>query len=436
MSSAQQSATLARDIEAICGSGNVRVDETSLRGRTIGGVTPQVIAAPANATETAGVLKCAAERDLVVVPAGSCSRQHIGRIPARVDIVIETARMNAIQYFEPGDLTIGIQAGAKLGDVVTRIEAHGQTLPIDPPSVSRTTIGSIVATCASGPLRHGYGSVRDFCLGVEFATAEGKVAKAGGRVVKNVAGYDVTKLLVGSYGTLAIITSANFRVFPSQRQTRTFIAQFKNLDDAIDARDYIVLRSPLTPLALELVSPGCLPQGTNDAWALILRAGGSDAVLGRYRQELGTMVSVEVEGERQGQLWKEIADFPDTLFAHSLQAIVLRVSAPQQRLGVIIAGAQQAAQPNGFTLTVAGRAVSPIYLAFVPGVERANYAAALNGVRATVGRDGVVTVTHCPTDVKRSVDVWGTSATDFEAIRSVKRTFDAGDILNRGRFLL
>lgn len=436
MSMAQQSVTLARDMEAICGAGNVRVDESSLSSRTIDGAKPQVIATPANAAETAAILKLAAERQLVAVAAGGFSRQHIGRIPARVDIVVETTRMNAINYFEPGDLTIGIQAGAKLSDVATHIEAHGQTLPIDPPSASRITIGSIVATCASGPLRQGYGSVRDFCLGVEFATVEGKVAKAGGRVVKNVAGYDVTKLLVGSYGTLAIITAANFRVFPSQRQTRTFIAQFKNLDDAIDARDHIVLQSPLTPLALELVSPGCLPQGTNDAWALILRAGGSDAVLARYRHELGTMVSVEAEGERETQLWKEVADFPDTLAAHLPEAMIVRVSAPQQRLGVILSGAQQAAQANGFALTAAGRAVTPMYLAFVAGMERANYAGVVKAVRTTVGPDGVVLVTHCATDVKRIVDVWGTTATDLEAIRSVKRTFDAGDTLNRGRFLL
>jgi FAD/FMN-containing dehydrogenase len=131
-----------------------------------------------------------------------------------------------------------------------------------------------------------------------------------------------------------------------------------------------------------------------------------------------------------------VADFPDTLFAQSPQAMIVRISAPQQRLAVIIAGAQQAAHVNGFTIAAAGRAVSPVHLAFVPGMEQTNYAAALNVVRTAVGRDGVVVVTHCPMDVKRRIDVWGTTATDFEAIQSVKRTFDPGDILNRGRFLL
>ena len=440
MSTAPKAATIGRELEAICGAEYIRLDKATTQARTIDKVTPQAVVWPATAQQVADVLKFAAEHDLVVVPAGNFSRQHTGRVPARIDIVIETTRLNAIQYFEPGDLTIGVQAGAGFSDVLAHVEAKGETLPIDPPSASRATFGSIVATSASGPLRHSYGSVRDFCLGVEFATAAGKVAKAGGRVVKNVAGYDVTKLLVGSYGTLAVITAANFRVFPRQRQTRTFIADFKNFEQALQARDRIVLGSPLTPLALELICPNAnpvvFPQLTQPAWRLVLRAGGSDAVLARYQKELGSMITAQADGQDEARLWTAIADFVDTQFTQAPRTMIARVTLPQERLAGVLAHAREAAEAKGFSCLCAGRAITPIYLCFAPNDRAATYASLLDEVRNAVGPDGVVSVTHCQPEVKRSLDIWGPSSTDIDAMTTVKRTFDPRDILNRGRFLL
>jgi glycolate oxidase FAD binding subunit len=439
MSTAPKLATITKELETICGAEHVRVDEASLRARSIDGVIPQAVVSPGTPEQTAAVLKFAASKDLVVAPAGNHSRQHIGCVPSRVDLVVETTRMNSIQYFEPGDLTIGIEAGANLRDVVAHIEAHGQTLPLDPPSASCATIGGIVATGASGPLRHSYGNVRDFCLGVTFATVDGKVAKAGGRVVKNVAGYDVTKLLVGSYGTLAIVTSANFRVFPRVQQTRTFVAEFRSYDDALHARDQLVLGSPLTPMGLELVCPeasrAVMPHLHNRAWRLLLRAGGSDSVLARYSREVGSLVSLEIDGDAETRLWTAVADFVDGQFARNPNTMTLRIALPQQRLGRVLAAAEQAAQANGFTAACAGRATTPLSLAFIPS-DGGDYAAVLRAVRTAVGNDGAVVVTHCPVQVKRALDVWGTTQTDGEAMKTVKKTFDERNILNRGRFLL
>ena len=440
MSTAPRPATIARELENICGAANVRSDEPSLKARAIDGVVPQGIVAPATPDEVAAVLKFAAARELVVVPVGGFSRQHIGRAPARVDIVVELTRMNAIQYYEPGDLTIGVQAGAKLADVLMHIESHGQMLPLDPASAARTSIGGTVATCASGPLRHGYGTVRDFCLGVQFATAEGKVAKAGGRVVKNVAGYDVTKLMVGSYGTLAVITSANFRVYPRPQQTRTFAGQFDSTEDALRARNAVVLKSALTPLAFDVLSPEAsqllMPQVARHAWTLLLRAGGSDNVLGRYRHDLGTMVTWESEGDAEARLWTTVADFPNSCFERDPNAMVVRVAVPQQELARVVEAAIETADANGFNTVWAGRAITPIHIAFTPTNGGRNYQAVLATLRKAVGNDGSAVVTHCPTDVKRAINVWGATAADLNAMQTVKRTLDPGDILNRGRFLL
>ena len=135
-------------------------------------------------------------------------------------------------------------------------------------------------------------------------TGDGRRAKGGGRVVKNVAGYDLMKLLIGSYGTLAVITSASFKLFPAPRQTRTFLAEFGTPKEALEFRDR-VLRSPLSPMCLEMVSPGARklmrPEMTSDAWVICVRAAGSDAVLARYRKELGSAITRELEGDRRSK---------------------------------------------------------------------------------------------------------------------------------------
>jgi len=439
MNTASKTASVMRDLESICGSDYVVVREPELLARAVDGVVPQVIVQPGTPEQVAAVLKFAAEHDLVVVPTGSFSRQHTGSVPERVDIVLETTRMKSILYYEPGDLTIGVQAGAKLGDVLATVEANGQTIPIDPPSAARATMGGVIATTASGPMRHGYGSVRDFCLGVQFATTAGKVAKAGGRVVKNVAGYDVTKLMAGSYGSLAVITSVNLRVFPKPRQTRTFAAQFNRFEDALQARDRIVLNSPLTPLALEIVSPlasRALMRSAQQAWTLLLQAAGSDRVLARYRNDLSSTLAWESDGVGEREMWSGVCDFADTTISREPRAMIMRVCVPMQRLNGVMSMAQHAAEVNGFHLRAAGRAVTPMWFAFTPLNAECNYVGVAETLRKRVGNDGVAVVTHCPREVKRTLDIRGATSNDLAAMQSVKKTLDPSGILNRGRFLL
>ena len=185
-------------------------------------------------------------------------------------------------------------------------------------------MGGLLATAARGPLSHGYGGVRDFCIGIRFVTGDGRKAKGGGRVVKNVAGYDLMKLLIGSQGTLAVITSASFKLFPAPRQTRTYLAEFGSANDAIGFRDRI-LHSPLSPMCLELVSPGARdilrPDAPHsDSWIICVRAAGSDAVLARYRSELGADVTREVEGQSEHDLWTTLTNYQETS-SHGAPAI-------------------------------------------------------------------------------------------------------------------
>ncbi len=420
--------SLARELAAIVGTEYVRDGEL-------------VRVAPASAQEVAAVLKFANSKQLVVTPNGGGTKQTIGTPPARVDLVLETRRLRSLLFYDPGDLTIGVGAGCTLGFVQETVAANRQLLPLDSQCADRATIGGALATAAHGPLRHGFGGAREFCIGVEFATAEGKVVKGGGRVVKNVAGYDLMKLMIGSFGTLGIITSANFKLFPAPRATRTFMAEFASVAEAMPFRDRIV-RSPLSPMALDVASPSLFGDGH---WRVLLRAGGSEAVLARYARDLGSNAETTVphiwaadagwttlDGNAETAFWRSICDFPVTMGERG--ALVLSVISPMQAVTAILQASDTAAQENGLELSVAGRAVGALYIAFFAAENPlGSYANALAAVRRAVPRDGSAVVVHKPAAL--DVGCWGGCPTDLETQRTIKRAFDPGDILNRGRFL-
>ena len=246
--------TLARDLETIVGPQGLLDAAISMREFAIDGIEPRTVVTPADPAELAAVLEYAHRSKFTVIPAGGFSHQHIGATPEQVDIVVRTTRLAAVEHYDAGDLTIGIGAGATIAQLNSLIAPHQQIFPAEVPEPERTTIGGLLATNSHGPLKHSFGGARDWLIGVRFVTADGKLAKAGGRVVKNVAGYDLMKLLIGSYGTLAVIVGASFKLFPAPRRTRTYVAQFATIDEALAFRRRMV-QSPLSPLALELVSP-------------------------------------------------------------------------------------------------------------------------------------------------------------------------------------
>jgi glycolate oxidase FAD binding subunit len=426
---------LAQEMERIAGGANVEHGPPP-----IDGVPPQVAVAPASPQETSEVLTLAHERGLVVVPAGGCTQQATGAIPPRVDIILRTARMKAVEHYDAGDLTIGIGAGTTVAEVENIVGEHNQVFPLDACDAERGTIGGALATNALAPLKYAYGGLRDYCTGIRFVTVDGKIAKAGARVVKNVAGYDLMKLLIGSYGTLAVITSASFKVFPRARQTATFAAEFASAAEAIAFRDRL-LQSPLTFLAMELASPhaqALTGRNASDNWTILLRAAGSDAVLARYRRELGSAASRETGGREENALWQDVRQWPREITARHPNAMLLRVDAALQDIGPAIRSAERAAADHSFVCAVAGRAgAGALLIGFVPVAQPVAtlYAGAVSAFRSQLARDASAIVLRCPPEVKREISVWGASPNDLDAMRALKRAFDEKDILNRGRFL-
>ncbi len=214
-------------LEEITGNAHVFTDSAELIAREVCGVRPAVIVTPADAAQVGEILRFASAEKLAVIPTGACSKLGIGSPPTRYDIALDLSRMNRVLAYDPHDLTLGVEPGVRIEDLLSTLAEKNQFLPLAVPFAERATIGGIVAANSSSPLRHAYGAVRDFCLGMEFVTADGAQAKSGGRVVKNVTGYDLHKLLIGSLGTLGVITRVNFRTFPmpqAQGLVRRFIS--------------------------------------------------------------------------------------------------------------------------------------------------------------------------------------------------------------------
>jgi glycolate oxidase FAD binding subunit len=233
--------------------GNAHVRDAGAED-AVAGVMPALVVSPGSEDEVAEVLRGAARHGLAVVVRGGGTKLSWGAPPRRCELVLSTARLDGLVEYEPGDSVCVAGAGMRLSALQGVVAAHGQRLALDPPQGVAATLGGIVATAASGPLRTHFGTARDLVLGARFVTGDGVVGHSGGKVVKNVAGYDVAKLLIGSLGTLAVVTQVSLRLHPLPRCTRTVAYQELSATQ-VDAVWRAVERLPVEPAAVAALSP-------------------------------------------------------------------------------------------------------------------------------------------------------------------------------------
>ncbi|HVZ61122.1 MAG TPA: FAD-binding oxidoreductase [Terriglobales bacterium] len=440
MSASVAAASMAASLAELVGDRHVNTDASRLTAFSIDGVVPRIEVSPQSVEEVASVLRFCEGNGLVVVPAGGFTAQLTGRPPQRIDVLLRTNRLNAIEHYDPGDLTIGAGAGVTLAGIHSTLAEHGQMLPISSPNPESATLGGVLARSAHDPRKQGYGGLRDFCIGIRFVTADGKFARAGGRVVKNVAGFDLMKLLIGSHGTLAVIVSASFKVFPSPRQTCTFMAPFQTMAAALQFRDRIIA-SPLTPMCLELLSSEAqrfagLSPVANSPWFMLVRAAGSAAVLQRYRTDLGSAIAWEIDGDPEARLWDGIGNFTNAAAAND--SMVLGISVPVSDVERVVDICKRTALGHASVLSViASAGGGNLRCAFTsPSEASPGWPVLVQNLRSTLGPGASAVVLRCGTGTKRELDVWGASPTDIACMRAVKSALDGNDILNRGRFLL
>ncbi len=396
---------LAR-LAAIAGQAHARI-----RGET-------VEVAPADARETAAILRFAQENGLAVTPAGGGTKTCWGN-PVEAQIRLSLERMSAVREHSWQDMTCTVEAGCPWAAMQTQLARHGQTVALDPLWPERATVGGVVAANDSGALRLKYGALRDLIIGMTIVLADGTVAKTGGKVVKNVAGYDLHKLMTGSFGTLGVITEVNFRLHPAEERTQTWTA---NAGDAAEFAEPLraLLDSQMVPSAVQL-------RVGKDGCALDVRvAGRGEAIedcarrLSKIFSEIGMVPSSEaVWGARQ-----ELYDAANAtiLKASMLPAEVCPVSAELRHWATTEgAGVQCVAYPFGL-MTLALQAAPP--------------AAFLVQLRARLRpTGGSVVVLAASDEMRAGLDVWGCDADALGLMREIKRRFDPNRILNPGRFV-
>ncbi len=422
---------------------------------TIGDLTPAEVVSPATATEVAEVVKHAASERRAIVASGARTKLEMGAPPTKYDIALDLSQMNRIVAYDPGDLTLSVEPGVKLADLARTLAEHGQMLPLNTPWAQHATIGGTIASGIDAPERQLYGTPRDYLLGAEFVTGDGVLAKSGGRVVKNVTGYDMHKLLIGSFGTLGIITKLNFKTFPLPQNVRGFVAGFATLESALEMRHRIA-RSPLSPVTLDIVGPGAAKlfrseSFGSDAWTVAVACAGSDRVLARYESDLRQIAeqcgatSAQVVTEGLAAAWTQIREFIPTALASSAATTILKISVLPSKLAEFWSAMHAVAHPSQIHLASVIRGVGVAYVAALSEgpIEAAasddakrRIVAFTQGAQAAAAKlGGSVTVPWSPGAWKRELAVWGAPPPDLAEMRKVKAALDPQNILSPGRFV-
>ena len=377
------------------------------------------------------VRQCAADR-LTFAPIGSGSKFSWGNgLALDALMLVSTAKLDQVIDHAVGDLTVTVQAGMRFGELQTQLKKAGQFVAIDPSYEDCATVGGIVATGDSGALRHRYNSVRDMVLGVELVRSDGERVKAGGRVVKNVAGYDLMKLLTGSYGTLGIMTQVTLRLYPLQESSQTVFLSGEA--SAVARVMQALLNSGLTPTSIDLLSATvCKPLDLSVAMGL------SMGLLVRF-QGLAESVTEQVKrlmalGQSQ-ELTTAVPLAEDQLWQCLGQVLTREASADRVLCKWAVRSAETVATlsylqekfPDASARFHVGGGLGQVQFPSVTAAE-------LLGVRSFVeARGGFLTVLEAPDELKASLDVWGYQGNGLGWMRSIKQQFDPQGLLSPGR---
>ena len=421
-------------LASVVGPDAISDDAAACAAAAVDGRRPRWVVRPRTLEEMARVVALAHDDGLAVIPRGAGTAMALGGVPARVDLVLDLGRLDAIVEYNPDDLTVTVQAGVAGGALAAALAGRRQTLPLDPPGWSGRTLGGIAATAASGPLRVRYGTMRDLLLGVRFVQADGVITWGGARVVKSVTGYDVPKLLVGSLGTLGVLGELTLRLHPLPEAEATCLVELPSVETAHELVARLV-DSTLQPQRLELLDAGALaacglpimPAG------LVVSLGSVEAAV-RAQQAMivaeAGRVGARVETMGPG-FWRTY----DRVLADS-GPTVLRVGTLATRLGATLGEVRAALGGAGGVMMTACAPLGSLRVA-VAHEEPGILANVIERLRAFVAADdGSVVVERGATALRASVDPWGPVAPGpLELMRALKQEFDPRGTLNPGRFV-
>lgn len=404
------------DLRKVCDEAARLADETDI----VAGVPARYVASPSTTEQVSEVLRLATEHDLRVVARGARTKLDWGAAPTGVDLILDTTRISGVVEHAAGDLVVVVRAGTPVGSLQATLADSGQQLALDV-AHDAATVGGAVATNTSGPRRMLYGTLRDLLIGITFVRADGVVAKAGGKVVKNVAGYDFGKLLIGSYGTLGVVTQAAFRLHPLPLARRVLSAEVGEAEEA-GRMAAEMAGSQVVPSAVEVDQPVDGP-----VTVAVLIEGTEEGVSGRAAvtaQLLGT-------GVCDGSPPPWFGRYPFDASAE----VGLKLTTEIAGLPKLLTAVRHAADRHGVSIGVRGSATGVLYAALRASTEPAAVAAVVEDLRVAAGSyGGSVVVLTAPAAARNALDLWG-QVPGLDLMRRLKDQLDPDHRLAPGRFV-
>ena len=424
-----------------------------LKQYSVDGIEPEAAVFP-NTIEEVSHLLSAADRDgKAVVPWGGGTAMALGNVPRACALVINTSRLNRVLEYEPSDLTVVVEAGITLGDLQEELAERGQFLPLDPPLPEKATIGGILSANSSGPIRAHFGAIRDRLIRIKVVNPNGEVTKGGGKVVKNVSGYDMNKVYTGARGTLGIIVEAAFKLAPLFKDTRSLLI---GCDTASEAGELAKgLREPgVTPVALQLVGGGF---GVREGYAVALQLGGVREAVARQARMVLDLCNTNrwpatddgekfwqilrkgvsgytVDGGARGEnYWRLIRDMGRASGSPATM-IIKATCLPSDAINLV----ERIQHIGGEGLSISCNMVNGVIYGYwleseVSIDEMETRVTEIRNAAAELNGHCVVEV--CPRELKERIDVWGLEGPQLELMKRIKEQFDPKGTLNPGRFV-
>jgi glycolate oxidase FAD binding subunit len=373
---------------------------------------------PVTVEELAGTLaRAAAKRKTIELGGHFTKRSGAGPVPAP-DVTISTSRLTRILAYEPRDLTISVEAGITYSELSRTLAANRQMIPLDPAFSEQATIGGIVASNSSGPRRRLYGTARDLVIGMKFATLEGKMVQSGGMVVKNVAGLDMGKLMIGSWGALAALASVNFKLLPMPAVERTMLLPVESPAAAFEIRDRIV-RGVVQPSAIDFLNLQAAGELGYAHALLAVEFGGNQSVVARCREELSHLsTAMEPAPNEARTFWSRVQNFTPHYLEKFSSGAVVRISSTLSDMREVLESV------SGPAIARAGSGV--VYAYF----NRSN--AAAQWMAANTRWTSVME--YAPSADREKLTLWPSPGSDIEIMKRIKGMFDPHNLLNRGRY--
>lgn len=433
---------LVEKMERIVGSENLLYSQEGLPNFAVDGRVPKLIVHPSSPDEISGILRVANEGGCSICPWSKGTKIGIGNIPRSVDIVLSMSRLRRTVEHDYANLTVTVEAGVNLSDLQKALEYKRQFLPIDPMFGSMCSVGGIISSNSNGPRRLRYGSVRDFLIGMKAVLPTGEKIKAGGKVVKNVAGYDMCKLFIGSFGTLGVITEATFKLCPLPELEKTVLVSLDKSSEAFELAssvlDSMVFPSSLcvlNPSVLEVLSDNLSIAFRDNSFRMAVRLEGFQESVEREIGEIQKMSGRDIrilEGSEQNEFWMALSDFSRL----SQSNFRFKASIPISATFDAFKNFDESSENLGFKINLISQTGIGIIYGFLWTEEMDKLIELINQSNSYAAKSGGYSVVElAPVKIKEKINVWGHLPGGVDIMRILKERFDPKGIMNPGRLL-